>query len=88
MCVFTGSAGPDVCILDQMTVANISDQEAFDDFLNASGDNISTGSSLTSGNSKSFTLKHERHCLLLQYFFHVLKAVSVVFSLLRKTSKR
>ncbi|KAM4580580.1 dysbindin-A-like isoform 1-T1 [Odontesthes bonariensis] len=43
------SAGPDVSILDQMTVANISDQEAFDDFLNSTVDDISTGSSLTSG---------------------------------------
>ncbi|XP_026149209.1 dysbindin-A-like isoform X2 [Mastacembelus armatus] len=39
----------EVCILDQMTVMNISDQEALDDFLNSSGDNISFGSSLTSG---------------------------------------
>ncbi|XP_059195980.1 dysbindin-A-like [Centropristis striata] len=39
----------DVLILDQMTVTNTSDQEAFDDFLNSTGDDISTGSSLTSG---------------------------------------
>ncbi|KAM7382335.1 hypothetical protein PAMP_002072 [Pampus punctatissimus] len=39
----------DVCVLDQMTVDNISDQEALDDFLNSTGDDVSTGSSLTSG---------------------------------------
>ncbi|XP_041798965.1 dysbindin-A-like [Chelmon rostratus] len=39
----------DVCVLDEMTVTNISDQEAFDDFLNSTSDDISTGSSLTSG---------------------------------------
>ncbi|XP_054477506.1 dysbindin-A-like isoform X2 [Anoplopoma fimbria] len=40
----------DVRVLDQMTVTNISDQEALDDFLNSTGDDdISTGSSLTSG---------------------------------------
>ncbi|XP_070691506.1 dysbindin-A [Pempheris klunzingeri] len=42
-------AGADVCVLDQMTVTNISDQEALDDFLNSTGDDISTGSSVTSG---------------------------------------
>ncbi|XP_030580585.1 dysbindin-A [Archocentrus centrarchus] len=41
--------GADICSLDQMTVTNISDQEALDDFLNSSGDEINTGSSLTSG---------------------------------------
>lgn len=42
--------GADVHILDQMTVTNMSDQEALDDFLNSTGDDdISTGSSLTSG---------------------------------------
>ncbi|XP_060937847.1 dysbindin-like [Limanda limanda] len=40
---------PDVGVLDHMTVTNMSDQEALDDFLNSSGDDISTGSSLTSG---------------------------------------
>ncbi|CAG6016120.1 unnamed protein product [Menidia menidia] len=44
-----GSAGPDVALLDQMTITNISDQEALDDFLNSTGDDVSTGSSLTSG---------------------------------------
>lgn len=40
----------DVDDLDQMTITNISDQEALDDFLNSTGDDdISTGSSLTSG---------------------------------------
>ncbi|XP_037639567.1 dysbindin-A-like [Sebastes umbrosus] len=40
----------DVHVLDQMTVTNISDLEALDDFLNSAGDDdISTGSSLTSG---------------------------------------
>ncbi|XP_054638851.1 dysbindin-A-like isoform X2 [Dunckerocampus dactyliophorus] len=38
----------DVGVLDQMTVTNLSDQEALDDFLN-SGDDMSTESSLTSG---------------------------------------
>ncbi|XP_070767799.1 dysbindin-A [Enoplosus armatus] len=41
--------GADVCVLDQITISNISDQEALDDFLNSTGDDISTGSSLTSG---------------------------------------
>ncbi|XP_068426404.1 dysbindin-A [Clinocottus analis] len=42
--------GADVRVLDQMTVTNISDHEALDDFLNSVGDeDISTGSSLTSG---------------------------------------
>lgn len=41
--------GVDVCALDQVTVTNLSDQEALDDFLNSSSDDISTGSSLTSG---------------------------------------
>nr|XP_020476322.1 dysbindin-A-like isoform X2 [Monopterus albus] len=42
--------GADMCVLDQMTLAHISDQEALDDFLNSTGDDISNGSSLTSGN--------------------------------------
>lgn len=41
--------GVDVCALDQMTVTNLSDQEALDDFLNSMSDDFSTGSSLTSG---------------------------------------
>lgn len=41
--------GADVCVLDQMTVTNMSDQEALDDFLNSIGDEISPASSLTSG---------------------------------------
>ncbi|KAG7222046.1 hypothetical protein INR49_016806 [Caranx melampygus] len=40
--------GADVCVLDQMKVANISDEEALDEFLNSTGDVISHGSSLTS----------------------------------------
>uniref|UniRef100_A0A3B4WVA1 Dysbindin-A-like n=1 Tax=Seriola lalandi dorsalis TaxID=1841481 RepID=A0A3B4WVA1_SERLL len=40
-------------VLDQMTVTNISDEEALDDFLNSTGDDISHGSSLTSGNPNS-----------------------------------
>ncbi|XP_041844121.1 dysbindin-A-like isoform X2 [Melanotaenia boesemani] len=43
------SAAADVSNLDQMMVANISDQEALDDFLNSTADDFSTGSSLTSG---------------------------------------
>lgn len=44
------STGADVCALDQMTVTNISDQEALDDFLNSSDEDLSTASSsLTSG---------------------------------------
>lgn len=43
------SAKADVGALDHMMVTNISDQEALDDFLNSSGDDHSTGSSLTSG---------------------------------------
>uniref|UniRef100_A0A3B4U462 Dystrobrevin binding protein 1 n=1 Tax=Seriola dumerili TaxID=41447 RepID=A0A3B4U462_SERDU len=45
--------GADVSVLDQMTVTNISDEEALDDFLNSTGDDISHGSSLTSGNPNS-----------------------------------
>ncbi|XP_071324407.1 dysbindin-A [Trachinotus anak] len=41
--------GADVCVLDEMTVTNVSDEEALDDFLNSSGDDMSHGSSLTSG---------------------------------------
>ncbi|XP_047217695.1 dysbindin-A-like isoform X2 [Girardinichthys multiradiatus] len=44
-----GSAGVDVAILDQMTLINLSDQEALDDFLNSTGEDTSSGSSLTSG---------------------------------------
>lgn len=44
-----GSAGADEAILDQMTLVNLSDQEALDDFLNSAGEDISSGSSLTSG---------------------------------------
>ncbi|KAM3874009.1 dysbindin-A [Diretmus argenteus] len=43
------AAGGQLCILDQMTVTDMSDQEALDDFLNSAGDDISTASSLTSG---------------------------------------
>ncbi|XP_028282055.1 dysbindin-A-like isoform X2 [Parambassis ranga] len=39
----------DVSVLDQMTITNTSDQEALDDFLNSTGDDISPGSSITSG---------------------------------------
>ncbi|XP_033494789.1 dysbindin-A-like [Epinephelus lanceolatus] len=41
--------GADVRALDQMIVTNLSDQQALDEFLNSTGDDISTGSSLTSG---------------------------------------
>lgn len=41
--------GAEACLLDHMTVTNLSDQEALDDFLNSTGDDISTVSSLTSG---------------------------------------
>lgn len=43
------STGADVSVLDHMTVTNTSDQEALDEFLNSTNDDISTGSSLTSG---------------------------------------
>lgn len=45
----TEPAGADMCVLDEMTVTNLLDQEALDDFLNSTGDDVSTGSSLTSG---------------------------------------
>ena len=48
--VFSESAGADVCSLDQVTISNTSDQEALDDFLNSGGYDVSTASSLTSGN--------------------------------------
>ncbi|XP_057691347.1 dysbindin-A-like isoform X2 [Corythoichthys intestinalis] len=38
----------DVVVLDQVTITNLSDQEALDDFLN-SADDLTSGSSLTSG---------------------------------------
>lgn len=43
------TAGSDLCVLDEMTVANVSDQEALDDFLDSTPRDISAGSSLTSG---------------------------------------
>lgn len=49
MCVHAESTGADVSVLDHMTVTNLSDQEALDDFLNSFSDDISTRSSLTSG---------------------------------------
>lgn len=53
-CTFTFAepAGADVCSLDQVTLTN-TDQEALDDFLNSSGDEVTTESSLTSGNLSS-----------------------------------
>uniref|UniRef100_A0A3Q2DJC4 Dystrobrevin binding protein 1a n=1 Tax=Cyprinodon variegatus TaxID=28743 RepID=A0A3Q2DJC4_CYPVA len=43
------SVGVDTAALDQMAIVNLSDQEALDDFLNSSGEDSSSGSSLTSG---------------------------------------
>ncbi|XP_008304705.1 dysbindin-A-like [Stegastes partitus] len=45
----TEPARADLCVLDEMSVTNMLDQEALDDFLNSTGEDISTGSSLTSG---------------------------------------
>ncbi|MED6295545.1 hypothetical protein CHARACLAT_032930 [Characodon lateralis] len=53
--VFAGSAGVDVAILDQMTLINLSDQEALDDFLNSTGEDTSSGSSLTPGPDLKFS---------------------------------
>lgn len=39
----------DVNVLDQITVADLSDQEALDDFLNSTSDTTTTESSLHSG---------------------------------------
>ena len=67
---------PDVGVLDHMTVTNMSDQEALDDFLNSSGDDISTGSSLTSGNTNLLILQPQevqdiqkllRYCTLSRF---------------------
>ncbi|XP_004077694.1 dysbindin-A isoform X1 [Oryzias latipes] len=44
----TEAVGADACVLEQMTVANVSDQEALDDFLNSTSD-TSPGTSPTSG---------------------------------------
>lgn len=44
------SSEVDECVLDLIAVANLSDQEALDDFLNSTDDDLSAGSSLTSGN--------------------------------------
>lgn len=41
--------GADPCVLDQMTITSKSDMKALDDFLNSTGDDSDTGSSLTSG---------------------------------------
>ncbi|XP_058504759.1 dysbindin-A-like isoform X2 [Solea solea] len=55
------SAGADVSVLDHMTLTNVSDQEALDDFLNSCSDDISTGSSLTSGpDLESFSSESSR----------------------------
>ncbi|XP_054879130.1 dysbindin-A-like isoform X2 [Poeciliopsis prolifica] len=43
------SAGVDVAVLDQMTLINLADLEALDDFLNSTGEDSSCESSLTSG---------------------------------------
>ena len=76
MCVFEEPAGADVCLLDQMTVTNISDEEALDDFLNSTGDDMSTGSSLTSGKLDSVTLQHKNN---MMWLFKGFIAASVVF---------
>uniref|UniRef100_A0A1A7Z6K4 Dysbindin-A-like n=1 Tax=Iconisemion striatum TaxID=60296 RepID=A0A1A7Z6K4_9TELE len=44
-----GSTEADGCILDEIMVANLSDQEALDDFLSSTVEDVSCGSSLTSG---------------------------------------
>lgn len=41
--------GADPSVLDQMTITNMSDQEALDDFLNSTSEDTSTRTSLTSG---------------------------------------
>ncbi|CAN9514502.1 unnamed protein product [Ophioblennius macclurei] len=43
------SPGGTVCALDQVSVTNVWDQEALNDFLNSSEDDVSAGSSPTSG---------------------------------------
>lgn len=48
LCVEPTGASADA--LDHMMVTNMSDQEALDDFLNSAAEDLSTGSSLTSGN--------------------------------------
>ncbi|KAM9425003.1 dysbindin-A-like isoform 1-T1 [Pholidichthys leucotaenia] len=45
----------DVRLLDQMTVTNLSDQEALDDFLNSTSEDVSTESSLTSASGQQKT---------------------------------
>ncbi|KAM6994646.1 dysbindin-A-like [Tautogolabrus adspersus] len=55
------STGADVSVLDQMTVTNTSDQEALDDFLNSTSEDISPESSLTSGpDLESFSSESSR----------------------------
>lgn len=56
LCLSAEQKGLDVSVLDQMTINNSSDQEAFDDFLNSIGDDISPGSSMTSGNQNTLRL--------------------------------
>uniref|UniRef100_A0A665WMH6 Dystrobrevin binding protein 1 n=1 Tax=Echeneis naucrates TaxID=173247 RepID=A0A665WMH6_ECHNA len=68
------STGADVYVLDQMTVTNISDEEALDDFLNSTGDDISVESSLTSGNPVT-------HTLTLFFFFCNMAIIRATLSL-------
>lgn len=63
--MFADPAGADACVLDQMTVTNVSDQEALDDFLNSTSD-TSAGTSLTSGN---FCCSYLKSTQLLCMFF-------------------
>lgn len=55
--MFVEPTESDAYVLDQMTVMNLSDQEALDDFLNSTDDDIIAGSSLISGNHHSVTLQ-------------------------------
>lgn len=65
MFVLTGPSESDAFVLDQITVTNVSDQEALDDFLNSTDDDFSSGS-LTPGNPNAVTHQtagESRRCL-------------------------
>lgn len=66
MFLYTGPSESNASVLDQITVTNVSDQEALDDFLNSTDDDSSSGS-LTPGNLNAVnhqTPGKSRRCLL------------------------
>lgn len=81
--MFAELTGADVCVLDQMTVTNVSDQEALDDFLNSTGDDTSAVSSLTSGNPKPATpqpVNIQQHTVSSFLLVHYVVIVNVAYT--------